>query len=97
VYTADVATSEPTLAKINIEYCAECGDAGVALKAAGDLLAVYEDRLSGITLIPSWDGVFEVTFEGKLIFSKRRLGRHAQPDELVRLVGERFAAAAAQA
>lgn len=90
MYTPNVSSSPSTLAKINIEYCAECGDAGVALKAAGDLLAVYEDRLSGITLIPSWDGVFEVALEGKLIFSKRRLGRHAQPDELVRLVGERL-------
>jgi selenoprotein W-related protein len=86
----------PTLAKINIEYCAECGDAGVALRAAGDLLSALEDQISAITLIPSWDGVFEVAVDGKLVFSKTRLGRHAQPGELVRLVSERLRSAASQ-
>jgi len=83
-----VSTAE--LAKINIEYCGECGDAPVALKAAGDLLTAYEDRIAHITLIPSWNGVFEVVLNGTLVFSKTRLGRHAQPGELVRIVGERL-------
>ena len=60
--------TEPTLAKINIEYCGECGDAPVALKAAGELLSAYEDRIAHITLIPSWDGVFEVVVNGALVF-----------------------------
>jgi selenoprotein W-related protein len=82
--------TEPTLAKINIEYCGECGDAPVALKAAGELLSAYEDRIAHITLIPSWDGVFEVVVNGALVFSKRRLGRHAQPGELVSIIGARM-------
>jgi selenoprotein W-related protein len=82
--------TEPRLARINIEYCGECGDAPVALKAAGDLLSAYEDRIAHVTLIPSWDGVFEVVVDGALVFSKRRLGRHAQPGELVRIIGERL-------
>lgn len=86
--------SEPVLTKINIEYCGECGDAPVALKATEELLTAYEDRISQITLIPSWNGVFEVVMDGALIFSKTRLGRHAQSGELVRLVGERLNAAA---
>ncbi len=81
-------SSEPGLAKINIEYCGECGDAGVALRATEELLTAYEDRIAHVTLIPSWNGVFEVVVNGKLIFSKTRLGRHAVQGELVRLVGE---------
>jgi selenoprotein W-related protein len=86
--------SEPTLTKINIEYCGECGDAPVALKATEELLTAYEDRISGITLIPGWNGVFEVVMDGTLIFSKTRLGRHAQAGELVKIVGERLRASA---
>jgi selenoprotein W-related protein len=82
--------SEPTLAKINIEYCAECGDAGVALRATEDLLTAFEDQLAQVTLIPSWNGVFEVVLNGTLVFSKTRLGRHAQAGELVRIVAERL-------
>jgi selenoprotein W-related protein len=83
-------TPVPTLAKINIEYCGECGDAPVALKATEELLTAYEDRIAQVTLIPSWNGVFEVVMDGTLIFSKTRLGRHAHAGELVKLVGERL-------
>ena len=78
------------LVKINIEYCGECGDAPVALKAIEELLTAYEDRIAHITLIPSWNGVFEVVMDGTLVFSKTRLGRHAQAGELVKIVGERL-------
>jgi selenoprotein W-related protein len=80
--------ADPTLAKINIEYCGECGDAPVALRAIEDLLTAYEDRIAHITLIPSWNGVFEVVLNGTLVFSKTKLGRHAQPGELVRIIGD---------
>ncbi len=32
-------------------------------------------------------GVFEVTVDGRLIFSKKALGRHAKPGEIVGLIG----------
>jgi len=34
--------------------------------------------------------VFEVTLDGELIFSKKKLGRHAEPGEVARLVRERL-------
>ena len=37
-------------------------------------------------LIPSSGGIFDVTVDGKLIFSKRALGRHAKPGEIVKLL-----------
>lgn len=37
-------------------------------------------------MIPSGGGVFEVTLDDTLIFSKKRLGRHAQPGEILRLI-----------
>ncbi|MBZ0301554.1 MAG: Rdx family protein [Anaerolineae bacterium] len=38
------------------------------------------------TLIPSKGGVFEVIVNGKLIFSKKALGRHAEPGEVRKLI-----------
>jgi len=31
--------------------------------------------------------VFEVTVDGKLVFSKKALGRHARPGEVMGLIG----------
>ena len=41
-------------------------------------------------MTPSGGGVFEVTLDDALIFSKRALGRHAQPGEILRLIAERL-------
>ena len=36
--------------------------------------------------MPSSGGVFEVTVDGNLIFSKKALRRHAEPGEIVELI-----------
>lgn len=40
-----------------------------------------------VTLEKSSGGVFEVTVDGRLVFSKKALGRHAEPGEVLRLIG----------
>jgi selenoprotein W-related protein len=39
-----------------------------------------------VKLVPSSGGVFEVSVDGKLVFSKKALGRHAQPTEVLELI-----------
>jgi selT/selW/selH-like putative selenoprotein len=39
-----------------------------------------------VQLIKSKGGVFEVTLDGKLVFSKNHLGRHAESGEVRRLI-----------
>jgi selenoprotein W-related protein len=55
-------------------------------------LSKYEGRIETLTLVPSGGGAFEVAVDGDLVFSKRHLGRHAEPGEVVRKVGEKLAA-----
>jgi selenoprotein W-related protein len=38
-------------------------------------------------MVESSGGVFEVTMDGRKIFSKKALGRHATPGEILRLIG----------
>jgi selenoprotein W-related protein len=45
-----------------------------------------EAQIESLTLIPGSDGKFEITVNGELIFSKKGLGRHAEPGEVYRLV-----------
>lgn len=39
-------------------------------------------------LAPSSGGVFEVTVDGEPIFSKKKMGRHAAPGEILALIRE---------
>lgn len=39
-----------------------------------------------IRLVESSGGVFEVTVDGNLLFSKKAVGRHAEPGEIVSLI-----------
>jgi len=51
-----------------------------------ELLTEFEPHIASWKLIPSKGGVFEVTVNGELIFSKKELGRHAEIDEVHKLL-----------
>jgi hypothetical protein len=52
------------------------------------LAAEIKDQFPGarVELIPSGGGRFEVSRDGQPVFEKSRLGRHATPGEVVRLL-----------
>lgn len=43
-----------------------------------------------IQLVPASGGTFDVTLDGELVFSKKAVGRHAEPGEVLRLLTERI-------
>jgi selenoprotein W-related protein len=51
-----------------------------------ELLKAFEPEIGSITLIPSDGGRFEVTVNGKLLYSKLQTGRHSEPGEVLGLV-----------
>ena len=51
-----------------------------------DLLKNYEHVIESVALIPSDEGRFEVSVNGKLVFSKLQLKRHAEAGEIVNLI-----------
>ncbi len=55
---------------------------------ASDLLKQFEHMIEGLTLVPSDGGCFEVTVNGKLIYSKLETKRHVQPGEVIGLVNK---------
>ena len=52
----------------------------------GELLKNFEHVVESVTLIPSDGGRFEVSVNGKLIYSKLEMKRHAQPGEIVNII-----------
>ncbi len=43
-------------------------------------------RLGAVELLPSDAGRFEVTLDGRVMFSKVQLARHAEPGEVLRRI-----------
>ena len=69
--------------KISIEYCAEWNYQPRALRVR-DL--VKEQFKTNIDLVASSGGVFEITVDDKLVFSKKKEDRFPTDNEFIELV-----------
>jgi selenoprotein W-related protein len=50
-----------------------------------DLLESYQHVIEDLRLITGSKGVFDVTVDGELLYSKHATGRHAEPGEVLAL------------
>lgn len=48
----------------------------------------FEPEIESISLLPGDGGVFEVTVNGQLLYSKKQTLRHAEPGEVARSVDQ---------
>jgi selenoprotein W-related protein len=55
-----------------------------------ELVKAFESEIKSISLLPSSGGVFEVTVNDELIYSKKSLGRHANAGEVRNAVAARL-------
>ncbi len=58
------------------------------MRVAEDLLGAYQHKIDELILRPGPRGVFDVSINGDLIFSKHATGRHAQEGEVLNLSKE---------
>ena len=75
--------------KISIEYCSVWNYLPKASSLEEHLKAKYNG--ADIKLISSGGGVFEITLENKLIFSKKSLGRFPDDGEIDSLIDQNIA------
>ena len=61
-----------------------------AVGLTDELLEKWAPVISELNLKPGKGGVFEVTLDGELIYSKKTLKRHANPGEIAQLVEARI-------
>ncbi len=55
------------------------------MSATQDLLASYQHVIDDLRLVMGSNGVFDVTVDGQLLYSKHATGRHADDGEVLRL------------
>lgn len=61
------------------------------MRAANDVLSRYQHIVETMTLTPGSKGVFDVTVDGTLLYSKAETGRHADPGEVLELFVTEYA------
>ncbi|HEX6221295.1 MAG TPA: Rdx family protein [Acidimicrobiia bacterium] len=61
-----------------------------AVSAANDILSRYQHIVRSLTFTTGSKGVFDVTVDGHLIYSKAETGRHAEPGEVLDLFVEAY-------
>jgi len=74
--------------KISIEYCMVWHYTERTTSLVAELLRQFEPEIESISLIPSDGGVFEVTVNGQLVYSKKQTLRHAEPGEVARSIDQ---------
>lgn len=58
------------------------------MSLADELLKNYEHVIEALTLVPSDEGRFEVSANGKLVYSKLQTKRHAEAGEILDLISK---------
>jgi selenoprotein W-related protein len=58
------------------------------VRTAADLLHDYQHVIAELTLVMGDKGVFDVEVDGRLLYSKKTVGRHAGEGEVLRLFRE---------
>jgi len=58
------------------------------VSAASDLLSNYQNVITDLHLVMGDTGVFDVTVDGNLIYSKAETGRHAEDGEVLALFAD---------
>lgn len=74
--------------QVSVEYCVSWNYTPRAVSLTAELTEKYTPAIDSLTLIPSGGGAYEVKVDGKLIYSKKATGRHAEDGEVARLFEE---------
>ncbi len=77
--------------RLEIEYCTQCRWLQRASWTASELLTTFVDDLKEVALVPGKGGVFNVSLDGELIFSRAEAHRFPELSELKQLIRDRVA------
>lgn len=75
---------------ITIEYCTAWGYLPRAVALTDKLLGEHKNKISELKIIPSSNGVFEISLDHELIFSKKELGRFPEENEIEDMIKEKL-------
>jgi len=79
------------LPQVEIEYCRQCRWMLRAAWMAQELLVTFEEELGAVALRPGTGGVFQVSVDGEVVWSRKAEGRFPEMKELKQRVRDKVA------
>ncbi len=67
---------------VTVTYCTQCRWLMRAGWTAQELLVTFEDEIGGVTLVPGTGGIFDVSVDGEIVWSRKDEGRFPDLKEL---------------
>jgi selenoprotein W-related protein len=79
------------LPQVEIEYCRQCRWMLRAAWMTQELLVTFEEELGAVALRPGTGGVFQVSVDGEVVWSRKAEGRFPEMKELKQRVRDKVA------
>ena len=77
--------------RLEIEYCTQCRWLMRAAWTAQELLTTFPKELGEVALVPGIGGVFDISLDGELLWSRKAEGGFSELPLLKQLVRDRIA------
>jgi selenoprotein W-related protein len=77
--------------RVGIHYCTQCRWLLRASWMAQELLSTFDGDIASLTLTPGTGGIFDVTLDDNLLWSRKERGRFPEISELKQLLRDAVA------
>ncbi len=84
---SEEAAAKPAIAII---YCTQCSWMLRSAWMAQELLSTFSTELASVTLVPGTGGIFEIHFDGELVWERKRDGGFPDSRVLKQMVRDRI-------
>lgn len=78
-------------ARVEIEYCAQCGFLPRAVWLAQELLTTFSLELRELVLVPGKGGILEVRVDGEVVYNRQDADEFVDPKVLKQAIRDRVA------
>lgn len=75
---------------VEIQYCTQCRWLLRAAWLAQELLTTFEQDIYSVSLRPGTGGIFEITLNSEVLFSRKLAGRFPEAKEIKQLIRDRI-------
>lgn len=75
---------------VEIEYCTQCRFILRASWMAQEILMTFGENITNLNLKPSSGGVFTISLDGEILFSRKQEGRFPESKEIKQMIRDRI-------